>query len=625
MKKNFLIAVGLVILMGLTFALQPLKAQVYGNYGSVRLIYLEPYVELGPNKTVIPPSAFGLPPNWLEDLDDGYSYQTGIPIGFPFEYNGEIYERLWVCVNGFVTFSPPPFYPSKEPNGLFVQSASYPINVLAPFWGDHRLRRDVERFDGYMPSEISYHTDLVNGVTTIQWKNLNVNDQTIKSSVANFQVKIYRSTDPLTKQGNIVFCYGQIGGNIYDPGQLVVTKGASVGIKGEGSDFVNGLEYGTEDTEYDFQLARTSTRLTNEWTPSGGTEKRILFDAELKYNIGEWWGDGDADMSKGFGQRHYEMPQNRFVTVNDARVIMRSIATKVPLDSVRKRAAFHGDVNHNGRYWWPDQNTREDIYWRDMYEGDNLPPQVPSLRAVFYQVTEYDAAMILHYISARLPYLPWLLDTIPLYGKVSLDEARASGIRFGEPRTIGDSRISVPVYLDGYINGAIGLTLEMNADIVSVTTANEGLLSEFNNNSVVLAGAGEFDSQNPVAYITVESNSNLTASNIRFNDRKLSDRNLVVASVDEENGMLLQNSPNPFTATTLISVNVPQNGVYTLNVYDLMGNKVKTLSVSELSAGVNNFIWDGTNDMNEKVQTGAYIYRFVGENVSLSKKLIYNK
>jgi len=433
------------------------------------------------------------------------------------------------------------------------------------------------------------------------------------------------STDPLTKQGNIVFCYGQIGGNIYDPGQLVVTKGASVGIKGEGSDFVNGLEYGTEDTEYDFQLARTSTRLTNEWTPSGGNEKRILFDAELKYNIGEWWGDGDADMSKGFGQRHYEMPQNRFVTVNDARVIMRSIATKVPLDSVRKRSAFHGDVNHNGRYWWPDQNTREDIYWRDMYEGDNLPPQVPSLRAVFYQVTEYDAAMILHYISARLPFLPWLLDTIPLYGKVTLDDAKASGIRFGEPKTIGETRITVPVYLDGYINGAIGLTLDMNSDIVSVTSANEGLLSEYDNNSIVLAGAGEFDLQNPVAYITVESNSNLTASNIRFNDRKLSDMNLVVASVDEENGMLLQNSPNPFTATTLISVNVPQNGVYTLNVYDLMGNKVKTLSASELSAGVHNFIWDGTNDLNEKVQTGAYIYRFVGENVSLSKNLIYNK
>lgn len=625
MKRNFLIAVGLVILIGLTFSLQPLKAQVYGDYNTIKIVYLSPFVELGSNQVVIPPSAFGLPPNWITDLDDGYSYSTGIDIGFPFEYNGEVYTKLWICVNGFVTFSPPPFYPAKEPKGLFIQSASYPINVIAPFWGDHRFRQNSEKFNGYAPSQISYHRDLTNGVFTVQWKDLNINDQSVKSSIGDFQLKLYRSADPLTAQGDIEFCYGQIGGNVNDPGTLVVTKGASVGIKGEFADFLNGLEHEDIDGNFDEVNARTSQRLTNEWTPSGGNEKRIRFTSELRYNIGQWWGDGDADMSKGIGQKHYSMDQNRFVTVNDARVIMHSMVTKIPLDSVRRRNAYHGDVNHNGRYWYPSTTSREDIYWRDLYEGDNLPAQVPSIKAVFYQVTEYDAAMILHYISARLPYLPWLLDTIPLYGKVTLDDAKASAIRFGEGK-YADNAVTIPIYLNGLMNGAVGTTFDLNSSIVDVKTVSDKLLAQFNGSTVVIAGTGEFDSQNPIAFVTVNAKDVIEASNIRFNDRKVADIKMLVAGVDDnDNSMQLMSSPNPFTATTLITVNVPQDGAYTLNVYDIMGNKVKTIAGGEFNAGIVNYTWDGTNDANEKVQSGAYIYRFIGENVSLSKKLIYNR
>jgi len=626
MKRNFLIAVGLVLILGIMFSLQPLKAQVYGDYGNIKIKYLTPYEELGPDKTIIPETAFGLPPNWTQDLDDGYSYATGIDIGFPFEFNGEVYTKLWVCINGFITFSPPPFFRSKEPEGLFVKNAIYPINVIAPFWGDHRLRTDNERFDGYAHTEISFYLDDANGIFTVEWKDLNINDQAVKSSIADFQLKLYKSKDPLTNQGDIEFCYGQIGGNTYDPGTLVVTRGASVGIKGEGKDFLNGLEHELADGTYNRVKARKSTRLTNEWTPSGGTEKRILFTADQRYNIGEWWGDGDADMSKGVGRRHHKMPQNRFVTVNDARVIMHSRATKVPLDSVRKRNAYHGDVNHNGRFWWKDENTREDIPWRDFYEGDNLPTQVPSLRSVFYQVTEFDAAIILHYISARVPQLPWLLDTIPLYGKVTIDDAKATAIRFGDAKVLNSDIVSIPVYLNGYVNGPLATSFDLNSNIVAVKTVDNKISCDYNGNTVVLAGTGEYDAVTPVAYINVDLKSAILAQNIKFNDRNISDINLVVAGVEEYNNEnLLRNYPNPFTSTTLISVNVPEAGIYTLTIYDALGNKVKTLSSSELSAGVNSFVWDGTDEQNTKVQAGAYIYRLIGENVSLSNKLIYNK
>jgi hypothetical protein len=159
-----------------------------------------------------------------------------------------------------------------------------------------------------------------------------------------------------------------------------------------------------------------------------------------------------------------------------------------------------------------------------------------------------------------------------------------------------------------------------------VKTVSDKLLAQFNGSTVVIAGTGEFDSQSPIAFVTVNAKDVIEASNIRFNDRKVADIKMLVAGVDDnDNSMQLMSSPNPFTATTLITVNVPQDGAYTLNVYDIMGNKVKTIAGGEFNAGIVNYTWDGTNDANEKVQSGAYIYRFIGENVSLSKKLIYNR
>jgi hypothetical protein len=629
MKRIFLIAVGFVILFGITMMVQPLKAQVYGDFDTIRIVYNTPYQELGSDRTIIPSTSFGLPPNWAVDLDDGYSNPGGIPIGFPFEFNGNVYTSVWVCINGFLTFSQPPYYPSKQPKGLFVQNVSYPINVIAPFWGDHRFRADGEKFNGYMPSEISYKS--ANGVFTVQWKNLNINDQTVPSSIGSFQVKLYQSKDPYSAQGSIEFCYGQIGGNTYNNGTLVVTKGASVGIKGEFADFMNGLRFQKADGSYfNIPVRQDDSTLTNEWTPSGGTEKRIRFNPNILFNVDQWWGDGDADMSKGPGKKHFNMDQSRFVTVNDARVIMRSVATNVPLDSVRKRNAFHGDVNHNGRYWWPRPDSMSPINWQDMFEGDNLPPQVNTIKRVFYHVTEYDASLILHYISARIPSLPWLLDTIPLFGKISANDV-ASNVTFGNSQKISDNVYSIPIYLNGSLNGPLGIYLRLDGIVNDVKTVNNDkikLYSDFEGNTIVISGTGIIDAQTPVAFITVNSNnSNLKIDKIRFNDNDVQPVNLMLSTVEtgNKNEMLIQNLPNPFTSTTQISVNVENAGNYTLVVYDENGKRVKTLTSGQMNPGVSNFVWDGTNDANEIVNSGVYIYRLVGDNVSLSKKLVFNR
>lgn len=72
---------------------------------------------------------------------------------------------------------------------------------------------------------------------------------------------------------------------------------------------------------------------------------------------------------------------------------------------------------------------------------------------------------------------------------------------------------------------------------------------------------------------------------------------------------LNQNYPNPFNPTTEISFYADQPGQAELSVFNLSGQKVKTIFQGEVSAGSNSFTWHGDNDQGSKVASGIYLYR----------------
>jgi hypothetical protein len=98
---------------------------------------------------------------------------------------------------------------------------------------------------------------------------------------------------------------------------------------------------------------RNYDSLTREFPPVGAGSA-ITLNSSYSINGDNNWGDGDADMSKAEGGRHEDNKniQNIYVTINDVRTIMRSIVTGVKLDSLLGKAAFHGDVHHDGRYYY---------------------------------------------------------------------------------------------------------------------------------------------------------------------------------------------------------------------------------------------------------------------------------
>ena len=86
-----------------------------------------------------------------------------------------------------------------------------------------------------------------------------------------------------------------------------------------------------------------------------------------------------------------------------------------------------------------------------------------------------------------------------------------------------------------------------------------------------------------------------------------------------------QNYPNPFNPSTRISFTLPQNAHVSLVVYNMLGQRVKTLMDQSLSMGVHQAVWDGTNDSGEAVTNGLYFYSLRSELGVETRKMMFMK
>lgn len=69
------------------------------------------------------------------------------------------------------------------------------------------------------------------------------------------------------------------------------------------------------------------------------------------------------------------------------------------------------------------------------------------------------------------------------------------------------------------------------------------------------------------------------------------------------------NYPNPFNAKTIISFALPQESRVTLDIYNILGQKVRTLVDGAMPAGNHKLEWDGTDHNGAGVSSGVYLYK----------------
>ena len=88
---------------------------------------------------------------------------------------------------------------------------------------------------------------------------------------------------------------------------------------------------------------------------------------------------------------------------------------------------------------------------------------------------------------------------------------------------------------------------------------------------------------------------------------------------------LQQNFPNPFNPSTEIRYDLPEEGFINLAIYNMVGQKVRTLRSETMQPGYHSMVWDGRNDVGSQVATGMYFYSIHTGSFQATKKMLFLK
>ena len=89
-----------------------------------------------------------------------------------------------------------------------------------------------------------------------------------------------------------------------------------------------------------------------------------------------------------------------------------------------------------------------------------------------------------------------------------------------------------------------------------------------------------------------------------------------------QNFELFQNYPNPFNPTTNIEFLLPRSGQVKIEIFNILGQKVRTLVDQRLRAGQKVVDWDGRDDSGKEVTSGIYFYRLRTSEFSQTNKMV---
>ncbi|GAB4366607.1 MAG: hypothetical protein Kow0042_06590 [Calditrichia bacterium] len=91
-----------------------------------------------------------------------------------------------------------------------------------------------------------------------------------------------------------------------------------------------------------------------------------------------------------------------------------------------------------------------------------------------------------------------------------------------------------------------------------------------------------------------------------------------------------QNYPNPFNGATRIPFSIPSghsasHNDLRLEIYNLLGQKVLAFNLNSYGPGNHEIVWNGKDNFNRSVASGAYIYRLTTPEKTFSRRLLYIK
>jgi flagellar hook assembly protein FlgD len=91
---------------------------------------------------------------------------------------------------------------------------------------------------------------------------------------------------------------------------------------------------------------------------------------------------------------------------------------------------------------------------------------------------------------------------------------------------------------------------------------------------------------------------------------------------ETKNSFDLKSYPNPFTSTTEVDYSLSEPTLVQVNVYDKLGNKVRSLVQESQVSGVHSVVWDGNHQNGRQATPGLYVIRIKTALKSTAVKVI---
>jgi hypothetical protein len=101
-----------------------------------------------------------------------------------------------------------------------------------------------------------------------------------------------------------------------------------------------------------------------------------------------------------------------------------------------------------------------------------------------------------------------------------------------------------------------------------------------------------------------------------------------VTAIDSREGAtpemfyLAQNYPNPFNPETTVEFALPKPSHVKLQIYNLLGQPIRTLIDEKIDAGFNSIKWEGRDDGGRQMPSGVYLYQMRAGSFVATRKLV---
>lgn len=89
--------------------------------------------------------------------------------------------------------------------------------------------------------------------------------------------------------------------------------------------------------------------------------------------------------------------------------------------------------------------------------------------------------------------------------------------------------------------------------------------------------------------------------------------------------ILKQNYPNPFNHITTFDFSLSKNSAVTIAIYNLKGERIRTLSNGTMTKGNHTFSWDGKDINGNICSSGMYVYKVKSDSAECSKRMMFIK